>query len=86
MQMLLEGAFLAMLVVFLFLRDWRATIISAVALPLSIIPTFAVIYWMGFSLNIITMLALTLVIGLLVDDTIVEVENIVRHLRKGVSL
>ena len=85
MQMLLEGAFLAMLVVFLFLRDWRATLISAVALPLSIIPTFAFIYWMGFSLNVITMLALTLVIGLLVDDTIVEVENIVRHLRKGKS-
>ncbi len=83
MLMLYEGAFLAMLVVLLFLRDWRATIVSAVALPLSIIPTFAIIYWMGFSLNIITMLAITLVIGLLVDDTIVEVENIVRHLRQG---
>jgi multidrug efflux pump subunit AcrB len=83
MLMLYEGAFLAMLVVLLFLRDWRATLISAVALPLSIIPTFAVIYWMGFSLNIITMLALSLVIGLLVDDTIVEVENIVRHIRNG---
>lgn len=85
MIMLYEGAFLAMLVVLLFLRDWRATLVSAVALPLSIIPTFAVIYWMGFSLNIITMLALSLVIGLLVDDTIVEVENIVRHIRKGKS-
>ena len=72
-----------MLVVWLFLRDWRATLISALALPLSVIPTFAVIYWLGFSLNIITTLALTLVIGLLVDDTIVEVENIVRHLREG---
>ena len=83
MVMLFEGAFLAMLVVWLFLRDWRATLISALALPLSVIPTFAVIYWLGFSLNIITTLALTLVIGLLVDDTIVEVENIVRHLREG---
>lgn len=83
MNMLYEGAFLAMLVVFLFLRDWRATLISAAALPLSIIPTFAVVYMMGFSLNVITMLALSLVIGLLVDDTIVEVENIVRHLRQG---
>ncbi len=83
MKMLYEGAFLAMLVVFLFLKDWRATLVSSVALPLSIIPTFAIIYWMGFSLNIITMLAITLVIGLLVDDTIVEVENIVRHLRQG---
>lgn len=83
MNMLYEGAFLAMVVVLLFLRDWRATLVSAAALPLSIIPTFAVIYWMGFSLNTITMLALTLVIGLLVDDTIVEVENVVRHLRHG---
>ncbi|XOV86943.1 MAG: efflux RND transporter permease subunit [Pseudomonadota bacterium] len=85
MTMLFEGALLAMIVVLIFLRDWRATLISATALPLSIIPTFAIIYWMGFSLNIITMLALTLVIGLLVDDTIVEVENIVRHLRNGKS-
>lgn len=85
MTMLFEGALFAMIVVFIFLRDWRATLVSAAALPLSIIPTFAVIYWMGFSLNVITMLALSLVIGLLVDDTIVEVENIVRHLRKGQS-
>ncbi len=85
MNMLYEGAFLAMVVVFLFLRDWRATLISAAALPLSIIPTFAFVYLMDFSLNIITMLALSLVIGLLVDDTIVEVENIVRHLRQGKS-
>ena len=83
MTMLFEGALFAMIVVFIFLRDWRATLVSAAALPLSIIPTFAVIYWMDFSLNIITMLALSLVIGLLVDDTIVEVENIVRHLRQG---
>ena len=67
----------------LFLRDWRATWVSAVALPLSIIPTFAVMYWFGFSLNIITLLALSVVVGILVDDAIVEIENIVRHLRMG---
>ncbi|HEX6999739.1 MAG TPA: efflux RND transporter permease subunit [Gammaproteobacteria bacterium] len=83
MQMLIEGAILAVVVVWLFLRDWRATLISAVALPLSIIPTFWAIYVLGYSLNILTMLALTLVVGILVDDAIVEVENIVRHLRQG---
>jgi hydrophobe/amphiphile efflux-1 (HAE1) family protein len=83
MEMLIEGAFLAVIVVWLFLRDWRATVISAVALPLSIIPTFWVIYMLGYTLNILTMLALTLVVGILVDDAIVEVENIVRHLRQG---
>jgi multidrug efflux pump subunit AcrB len=83
MTMLWEGALLALLVVWLFLRDWRATWISAVALPLSIIPTFAVMYFLGFSLNLITLLALSVVVGILVDDAIVEVENIVRHLRMG---
>jgi hydrophobe/amphiphile efflux-1 (HAE1) family protein len=83
MEMLIEGALLALAVVWLFLRDWRATWISAVALPLSIIPTFAVMYWLGFSLNMITLLALSVVVGILVDDAIVEIENIVRHLRMG---
>jgi multidrug efflux pump subunit AcrB len=83
MEMLVEGALLALAVVWLFLRDWRATWISAVALPLSIIPTFAVMYWLGFSLNMITLLALSVVVGILVDDAIVEIENIVRHLRMG---
>jgi multidrug efflux pump subunit AcrB len=83
MEMLVEGAILAILVVWLFLRDWRATAVSALALPLSIIPTFWVVYLLGFTLNILTMLALTLVVGILVDDAIVEVENIVRHLRMG---
>ena len=83
MTMLWEGAALALLVVWLFLRDWRATWVSAVALPLSIIPTFAVMYAFGFSLNIITLLALSVVVGILVDDAIVEIENIVRHVRMG---
>lgn len=85
MTMLWEGALLAIFVVWLFLRDWRATWVSAVALPLSIIPTFAVMYGFGFSLNLITLLALSVVVGILVDDAIVEVENIVRHLRLGKS-
>jgi multidrug efflux pump subunit AcrB len=83
MEMLIEGAILAIIVVWLFLRDWRATAVSAVALPLSIIPTFWAIWALGYSLNILTLLALSLVVGILVDDAIVEVENIVRHLRMG---
>ena len=83
MTMLWEGALLAVLVVWWFLRDWRATWISALALPLSIIPTFGVIWLLGFSLNMITLLALAVVVGILVDDAIVEVENIDRHLAMG---
>ncbi|NEJ69630.1 AcrB/AcrD/AcrF family protein [Rhizobium phaseoli] len=83
MHMLYEGAILAIIVVWLFLRDWRATILSAVALPLSVIPTFLVMYFAGFSLNIVTLLALSLVVGILVDDAIVEIENIARHLKMG---
>ncbi len=83
MNMLFEGALLALVVVWWFLRDWRATWISALALPLSIIPTFAVAYFLGFTLNMITMLALSVVVGILVDDAIVEIENIVRHLGMG---
>lgn len=85
MDLLYEGAILAVLVVFWFLRDWRATLVSATALPLSIIPTFGAMYLMGFTLNMVTLLSLSLVIGILVDDAIVEVENIVRHLRMGKS-
>jgi multidrug efflux pump subunit AcrB len=85
MELLFEGAALAVLVVFWFLRDWRATVISAIALPLSVLPTFLVMQWCGFSLNVLTLLALALVVGILVDDAIVEVENIVRHLRMGKS-
>jgi hypothetical protein len=71
------------IVVWLFLRDWRATFVSAVALPMSVIPAFIGMYLLGFSVNVMTLLALSLVIGILVDDAIVEVENIVRHLRMG---
>ena len=85
MRLLYEGALLAVVVVWLFLRDWRATFIAAVALPLSVLPAFAGMYLLGFTLNNITLLALSLVIGLLVDDAIVEIENIVRHLRMGKS-
>ncbi|MDI1249135.1 MAG: efflux RND transporter permease subunit [Lacunisphaera sp.] len=83
MHSLYEGAFLAVVVVWLFLRDWRATFISAVALPLSVIPTFGVIALLGFQLNSVTLLGLTLIVGVLVDDAIVEIENIERHLRQG---
>lgn len=83
MRMLYEGALLAVVVVWLFLRDWRATVVGAAALPLSIIPTFGVMYWAGYTLNGLTLLALSVVVGILVDDAIVEVENIARHLRMG---
>ncbi len=84
-EVLLEGMFLAVLVVFLFLRDWRSTAITAVAMPLSLIPTFAVMALFGFSLNVVTLLALTLVIGILVDDAIVEIENIQKRVEAGAS-
>ena len=83
MALLYEGAALAVAVVWLFLRDRRATLISAVALPLSAIPTFIGMEAFGFSLNVVSLLALSLVVGILVDDAIVEVENIVRHLHMG---
>ncbi|HOM12853.1 MAG TPA: efflux RND transporter permease subunit [Rubrivivax sp.] len=83
MKLLYEGAALAVLVVFLFLRDWRATFVAAVALPLSAIPTFAVMHLMGFTISTVTLLALSLVVGILVDDAIVEIENIMRHLKMG---
>ncbi|MBA2919073.1 AcrB/AcrD/AcrF family protein [Sphingomonas sp. MAH-20] len=82
---MIEGAVLAVLIVFLFLRDWRATIISALAIPLSAIPAFWFMDMMGFTLNTISLLALSLVAGVLVDDAIVEIENIVRHMRMGKS-
>jgi multidrug efflux pump subunit AcrB len=83
MHLLYEGAILAVIVVWYFLRDWRATIVSAAALPLSILPAFLGIYLFGFTLNMVTLTSLALVVGILVDDAIVEVENIARHLRMG---
>jgi hydrophobic/amphiphilic exporter-1 (mainly G- bacteria), HAE1 family len=78
-----EGMLLAALVVFFFLRDWRATAITAAAMPISLIPTFFVMKMMGFSLNVVTLLALTLVVGILVDDAIVEIENIEKRVQRG---
>ncbi|KAB2308732.1 efflux RND transporter permease subunit [Betaproteobacteria bacterium SCN2] len=83
MALMYEGAILAVLVVWLFLRDWRATLISATALPLSMIPAFAAMHLMGFTVNVVTLLSMSLVVGILVDDAIVEIENIIRHLRMG---
>ena len=83
MDTLIEGAILAVLVVLLFLRNWRATLISAVAIPLSAIPTFYIMDLLGFSLNLVSFLAMTLATGILVDDAIVEIENIARHIRMG---
>lgn len=83
LKLLYEGATLAVIVVLLFLRNLRATFVSAVALPLSVIPAYIGMAWLGFSINVVTLLAMSLVVGILVDDAIVEVENIVRHLRMG---
>ncbi len=82
---LLFGAALAILIIMFFLHDWRATLISATALPVSVISTFAFIYFMGYTLNMMTMLALSLSIGILIDDAIVVIENIHRHLEMGKS-
>ncbi len=83
MELLYEGALLAVLVVWLFLRDWRATLVAAAALPLSVIPAFLGMKYFGYTLNTVTLLSLALVVGVLVDDAIVEIENISRHLRMG---
>ena len=82
-EALIEGAILAVAIVFVFLRDWRATGIAAVAIPLAAIPTFAFMHWFGFTLNQMTLLALSLITGVLVDDAIVEIENITRHMKMG---
>ena len=83
MESLFEGAALAVAVVLLFLRNWRATLITALTLPLAVIPTFWAMDLMGFSLNLVSLLAITLVTGILVDDAIVEIENIARHMQMG---
>jgi multidrug efflux pump subunit AcrB len=85
LESLVEGSVLAVIVVWFFLRNRRATVIAALAIPLSAVPTFAFMRWMDFTLNQITLLALSLVAGVLVDDAIVEIENIVRHMRMGKS-
>ncbi len=82
-EAVLLGAGLAIVVIWLALRDWRATFIAALAIPLSAIPTFAVMRVAGFTLNNMSLLALALVIGILVDDAIVELENITRHIAMG---
>ncbi len=84
-EALIEGAILAVVIVYVFLRDLRATAISALAIPLAALPTFAFMRWFGFTLNQMTLLALSLITGVLVDDAIVEVENITRHMRMGKS-
>ena len=83
MHLLYEGALLAVIVVWFFLRNWRATFVAATALPLSVIPAFLGMWLLGFSINVVTLLSLSLVVGILVDDAIVEIENIVRHLKMG---
>ncbi len=80
---LILGCLLAVVVVGVFLRDWRATLVTATALPLSIIPTFLVLGWFDYTLNSMTLLALTLAVGNLVDDAIVEIENVERHMAMG---
>ncbi len=85
MEMIFEGSLLAVIVVIFFLRNARATIVAATALPLAVIPTFALIFLLGFTVNMVTLLALSLVVGVLVDDAIVEIENIMRHLEMGKS-
>lgn len=83
MEMIFEGSLLAVIVVIFFLRNTRATIVAATALPLAVVPTFALMYLFGFTINLVTLLALSLVVGVLVDDAIVEIENIMRHLEMG---
>jgi multidrug efflux pump subunit AcrB len=83
MEMIFEGSLLAVIVVIFFLRNARATIVATTALPLAVIPTFALMYVLGFTINVVTLLALSLVVGVLVDDAIVEIENIMRHLEMG---
>ena len=82
-QTIVEGALLTVLIVFLFLHSWRSTVITGLTLPISVIATFIALYAFGFTLNFLTLMALSLCIGLLIDDAIVVRENIVRHLAMG---
>ncbi|QBM29621.1 efflux RND transporter permease subunit [Hydrogenophaga pseudoflava] len=82
-QTLIEGALLTVLIVFLFLNSWRSTVITGLTLPISVIGTFFFMNLLGFTINMITLMALTLSVGLLIDDAIVVRENIVRHVQMG---
>ena len=84
-QTLLEGALLTVAIVFLFLNSWRSTVITGLTLPISLIGTFLVMYMFGFSINMVTLMAMSLCVGLLIDDAIVVRENIVRHVQMGKS-
>ncbi len=84
-NMLIEGAFLAVVIVFLFLNSWRSTVITGLTLPISIIGTMIALYFLGFTLNMMTLMALSLSVGILIDDAIVVRENIMRHLHMGKS-
>ena len=84
-QTLIEGALLTVLIVFLFLNSWRSTVITGLTLPIALIGTFLFMYWFGFSINMVTLMALSLCVGLLIDDAIVVRENIVRHVQMGKS-
>jgi HAE1 family hydrophobic/amphiphilic exporter-1 len=84
-QTLLEGAALTILIVFLFLNSWRSTVITGLALPIALVGTFGFMYAFGFSINMVTLMALSLCVGLLIDDAIVVRENIVRHVQMGKS-
>ena len=80
---LLEGAALTVLIVFLFLNSWRSTVITGLTLPIALIGTFLFMHAFGFTVNMVTLMALSLCVGLLIDDAIVVRENIVRHLQMG---
>jgi HAE1 family hydrophobic/amphiphilic exporter-1 len=83
MQTIIEGCILAVIIVFLFLNEWESTLISATSLPISVISTFTCMKLMNFTLNSMSLMALSLAVGLLIDDAIVVIENIVRHLHMG---
>ncbi|MBP7566498.1 MAG: efflux RND transporter permease subunit, partial [Burkholderiaceae bacterium] len=82
-QTLIEGALLTVLIVFLFLNSWRSTVITGLTLPIALIGTFLFMYLFGFTINMVTLMALSLCVGLLIDDAIVVRENIVRHVQMG---
>ncbi|MCM2253678.1 MAG: efflux RND transporter permease subunit, partial [Ramlibacter sp.] len=82
-QTLIEGALLTVLIVFLFLNSWRSTVITGLTLPIALIGTFLFMYMFGFTINMVTLMALSLCVGLLIDDAIVVRENIVRHVQMG---